>query len=144
MKRPVKPLLWVLFAVYLSVLLRITVFRSGFGTHPLFQDGEVLWVPFVELYNILQSSVPRFLYLFVGNLIWFFPLGLLLPLLTGARKSVILLGFLLSLGIEVCQYIFGTGFTEVEDLILNTLGTAAGYGALLALRRIQARLSQKT
>lgn len=52
---------------------------------------------------------------------------MLLPALTGIGKPVLLIGFLLSLGIEISQYIFGTGVTEVEDLILNTLGTALGY-----------------
>lgn len=127
MRRSMKAILWVLFVVYLLVLLRITVFRSDFGTHPLFQDGQIVWIPFVGLYQILQNNFFYFLYLFIGNLIWFVPLGLLLPALTGIGKPVLLIGFLLSLGIEISQYIFGTGVTEVEDLILNTLGTALGY-----------------
>lgn len=128
MKKLLKPLLWALLLVYLGVLLRITVFRSDFLDHPLFRDGQVLWVPFVSLYRILRNSIPHFIYLFVGNLIWFVPLGLLLPVLTGCGKKVILWGFLLSLLIECCQFVFGTGVTEVEDLILNTAGAAIGYG----------------
>lgn len=127
MRRPAKVLLWVLFLLYLAVLLRITVFRTDFGSHPLFADGTVIWVPFVSLWDILQNSVPYFIYLFVGNLIWFVPFGLLIPLLTRRSSGqTILLGFALSLLIEGMQFIFGTGFTEVEDLILNTLGTAIG------------------
>lgn len=136
MKKLLKPLLWALLLVYLGVLLRITVFRSDFLAHPLFRDGQVLWVPFVSLYRILRNSIPYFIYLFVGNLIWFVPLGLLLPVLTGCGKKVIGWGFLLSLLIECCQFIFGTGVTEVEDLILNTAGAAMGYG----LYRIGLRL----
>ena len=128
MKKYLKILLWALLLVYLGVLLRITVFRSDFLTHPLFRDGQVLWVPFVSLYRIFRNSIPYFIYLFVGNLIWFVPLGLLLPALTGCGKKAVLWGFLLSLLIECCQFVFGTGVTETEDLILNTLGAAMGYG----------------
>lgn len=135
-------LLWTLFVIYILILLRITVFRSDFGTHPLFQDGSILWVPFVSLIRILKNSVSYFVYLFVGNLVWFVPLGLLLPVLTGCGKKVILYSFLLSLVIEICQFIFGTGVTEVEDLILNTLGGAIGYGCLLVLELIAKRIKK--
>lgn len=143
MKRPLRILLWLLFLLYLAVLLKITVFRPDFGQHALFQNGTILWVPFVELFRILRNSRRMFLYLFVGNLIWFMPLGFLLPILTKLRRPVILLGFLLSLYIEVSQYIFGTGVSEVEDLILNTLGTALGYGLYLLCRRLRRSVSSK-
>lgn len=127
MKRRWKGLLWVIFLLYIGALLRITVFRSSFGSYPLFSHGQIELIPFVGLIKILHNSVRMFLYLFVGNLIWFVPLGLLLPVLTRARKSTILWGLGLSLYIEVSQFIFGTGVSEVEDLILNTAGTGIGY-----------------
>lgn len=142
MSRRKKFLLWALFALYLAVLLRITVFRSRFGSFDLC-SGTIVWVPFVELFGrTLHTSFFRFVYLFVGNLIWFIPFGLLLPLLTRRRSSAILLGFFLSLCIEILQFIFGTGVSEVEDLILNTLGTAAGYGLYLLLHRFNGRKSR--
>lgn len=134
-----KPLLWALFLLYLAILLKITVFRSGFGGHGLC-SGTIVLVPFVELFGkTLQTSFLRFIYLFVGNLIWFVPFGAILPLLTQRRTSTILLGFFLSLCIEILQFIFGTGVSEVEDLILNTLGTAIGYGLYWAASHIQHR-----
>ena len=139
MKRRWKGILWVIFLLYLGVLLRITVFRSSFGSYPLFSHGQIELVPFVGLIQILHNSVPMFLYLFVGNLIWFVPLGLLLPVLTKARKSTILWGLGLSLYIEVSQFIFGTGVSEVEDLILNTAGTGIGYLIYLGIRELRER-----
>ena len=127
MKRRWKGLLWVIFLLYIGALLRITVFRSSFGRYPLFSHGQIELIPFVGLIRIFHNSVPMFLYLFVGNLIWFVPLGLLLPVLTRCRKSTILWGLGLSFYIEVSQFIFGTGVSEVEDLILNTAGTVIGY-----------------
>lgn len=136
MKRSTKGILWVVFLLYLGVLLKITVFRSSFGSYSLCSHGQIELIPFVGLIQIFHNSVRVFLYLFVGNLIWFVPLGILLPLLTKVQRSTILWGFLLSLYIEVSQYIFGTGVSEVEDLILNTAGTAIGYGLFLLLRKV--------
>jgi glycopeptide antibiotics resistance protein len=128
MKKAKNAALWALFILYLLLLLRITVFRSSFGSYPLFSHGQILWVPFVSLWKIYQNSVSYFLYLFLGNLIWFVPFGILYPLLTGKGARTIIYCFLLSLLIETLQYVFGTGVSEVEDLILNTLGGAIGYG----------------
>lgn len=136
MKKSLRTGLWTLLILYLLVLLRITVFRSDFGSHPLFTDGEILWIPFVNLYRIMTISFGRFLYLFIGNLIWFVPLGLVLPALIPCGKKVVGYGFLLSLAIEFSQLMFGTGYTEVEDLILNTLGTAIGYGLFLLIHKL--------
>ena len=65
--------------------------------------------------------------------------GVMLPVLTKARKATILWGLGLSLYIEVIQYVFGTGVSEVEDLILNTAGTGIGYLVYLGGRRLYQR-----
>ena len=140
MKRRWKGILWVLFLLYIGVLLRITVFRSSFGSYPLCSHGQIELIPFVGLIKIFHNSVPMFLYLIVGNLIWFVPLGLLLPVLTKARKSTLLWGLGLSLYIEVSQFIFGTGVSEVEDLILNTAGTGIGYLVYWGIRELRGRV----
>lgn len=139
MKRRWKVVLWVVFLLYIGVLLRITVFRSSFGSYPLCSHGQIALVPFVGLIQIFHNSVGMFLYLFVGNLVWFVPLGVMLPVLTKARKATILWGLGLSLYIEVSQYVFGTGVSEVEDLILNTAGTGIGYLVYLGGRRLYQR-----
>lgn len=68
-----------------------------------------------------------FIYLFVGNIIWFVPFGMYLE---GQRKwklaAIVLCGFLFSLTIETSQYAFGRGFSELDDLILNTFGVFLG------------------
>ncbi len=140
MKRRWKGLLWAVLVLYLGILLRITVFRSSFGSYPLCSHGQIELIPFVGLIRIFHNSVPMFLYLFVGNLIWFVPLGLLLPMLTKCRKSTILWGLGLSLYIEMSQFLFGTGVSEVEDLILNTAGTGIGYVIYWGARKLRKRL----
>lgn len=62
------------------------------------------------------------------NILLFLPFGFF-SCLSKARPLVrnILRGLLLSLFIEVCQYIFCLGLFEWDDLIHNTLGYALGY-----------------
>lgn len=45
-----------------------------------------------------------------------------------------LLGLLFSFAIELLQYVFGTGISELDDLILNSLG--AWIGAVPGKRRM--------
>ena len=66
----------------------------------------------------------------VLNIIMFIPVGLLLGL--GFRemtwKKALLAGLGLSFFIELSQFIFKRGLCEVDDLIHNVAGCAAGYG----------------
>lgn len=119
----------VLFVGYLAVLLRITVFRSGFGAHGFCTDGKInlkLFEAYIPL--IRTHDWDRFVYLFVGNLIWFVPLGMYVRY-RKAKKGILraaVLGLALSFFIETMQYLFGTGISELDDLILNTAGAALG------------------
>lgn len=130
------------FFLYLIIVLRITVFRSGFGTHPLFADGFVNLTLFEDYLPLIRERHwYLFLYLFVGNIIWFIPFGMYLEY-TGQQKKgwrILLCGFLFSLTIESLQFVFGTGYSELDDLILNTLGAGIGAAAVKAVRRIRSR-----
>ena len=126
-----------LFIIYIGVLLRITVFRSGFGFRNLCQNGIINLTLFESYIPLIKSrDFIRIIYLFVGNIIWFVPFGFYLRSF-GKRKwklwEIWLLGLLISFGIEFLQYVFGTGISELDDLILNSLG--AWIGAVLGKRR---------
>lgn len=75
-------------------------------------------------------------YLFVGNIIWFVPFGFYLRHFGKVRKlwQIWLLGLLFSFAIEFLQYVFGTGISELDDLILNSFG--AWIGAIPGKRRM--------
>ena len=65
---------------------------------------------------------------YLGNIALFFPAGLLLPILfqkLGFLKTV-LLGLLISFGVEILQYILSSGYTDIDDVIMNTAGCALG------------------
>lgn len=122
-----------LFIIYLCILFRITVFRSGMSFSHLFENGTLNLIPFKDLLTIPRTSGWfRFIYLTVGNIVWFVPFGAYF-VYRKPKNSVLfacLSGLLLSFLIEFLQYMFGTGVSETDDLILNTLGTLAGALAM--------------
>lgn len=131
-EKKTKGIITVLFGIYMIIVLRITVFRSGFSLGHLFQNGSVnltLFQGYCEL--IRKREWFSFVYLFGGNIGWFLPFGMYLQYRRKERGIgwTVLYGFCFSLLIETLQYVFGTGFSELDDLVLNTLG--ALLGALL-------------
>ena len=71
------------------------------------------------------------------NFFLFVPMGFLVPLLWKqyrAEKYVLLFGFGTSFAIEVLQMFCGRT-TDVDDLLMNTLGALIGYWMFLAAER---------
>lgn len=119
----------ILFLCYLAVLLRITVFRSGFGAYAIGSHGQINLRLFADYLPLIQThDWDRLVYLFVGNIIWFVPLGMYVQHKKTKRGILwaAVSGLLLSLFIETMQYLAGTGISELDDLILNTIGAALG------------------
>lgn len=87
------------------------------------------WDPSVNLIPFSDEKDLRF-FLQIGlNAILFLPFGFLLPVLwkkCRSWKRTVPAGFLLSLTIEIIQ-LFSSRATDVDDLIMNTLGTFLGY-----------------
>ena len=74
-----------------------------------------------------------------GNSTMFIPTGIILPILYKKLNTfwkVIAAGALISICIEILQLPFASRASDVDDLILNTLGVAVGYGIYVAIKRI--------
>lgn len=136
----------LLMYVNLAVIIRFTLFpmeKVGGEIQPLVFDPahiipfNVNFVPFV---NILKHNTPGEIVMnILGNVALFIPTGILLPILyLGLDRfyKVIGVGALMSLGIELFQLLFSTRTTDVDDLILNTLGVAIGYAIYAAVYAI--------
>lgn len=88
-----------------------------------------------ETYNeiVKYQNINYFIINFLGNIIMFLPIGFFIPLLWKLEdKKVILIGFCSSLLIEITQLFLRRG-TDIDDLILNTLGVCLG---LLLYRKL--------
>lgn len=136
-------LLWA-FILYLSVLVQITTVRGGAGDRWLaelpLRLTRVNFVPLIGLYRLIRyGSAGDAAYNIIGNLLWFFPAGILLPVIWPKMRRfcrTLAFGASLSLVIELFQLLLGTGITDVDDIILNAAGAAAGYGMFILLQRI--------
>ena len=136
MKKPLKCVLCVLGAAWLLILLRLTVFRNGCFSHGLF-TGEIELNAFAFYAQLIRRRNWRyFIYLFGGNIAWFAPAGFFARLFGGRLLHALAAGLLLSLVVEAGQFILGSGVSELDDLILNTLGAVFGYAfGCIVLRR---------
>lgn len=131
-----KRFLWSsLLVFYLAALLQITVIRGGVGLASLLtapHDGST--VQLVPLWYTLQQAKAGWwaiVYPICGNLAWFLPLGLLLPRLWPQRfgrvTAVVGAALLLSASVEVLQWLFGSGISDVDDVLFNVAGAWLGY-----------------
>ena len=107
----------ILGCFYVIVVIYFTLmFRENEGT----KNVEVLGY----YKRIFESSEARADIL--KNIWLFVPLGAILYHIN-PRKTALLLPIVLSIIIEVIQYISGTGFCELDDVISNSFGGGIGY-----------------
>ena len=82
---------------------------------------------------------------YILNIIMFMPLGFLLPLIWRRYREMgrtVLTGFCMSLSIELSQ-LFCLRVTDIDDLTMNTLGTAVGFGCWIAFRCLFPKAGRK-
>ncbi|WP_257131741.1 VanZ family protein [Bacillus sp. AFS017336] len=136
-----KYLYWIIFGVYFTFLIDLTLFPFPYQKYLIqimIEDrlGDLNnFVPFKGVVDIIRSgSFTIALKQIGGNILLFIPFGLAWPILFPKimKRKTILIGFSLSLVIELTQGIAGLflGYNyrscDIDDLILNTLGTALG------------------
>lgn len=139
-ERRLERLAWAVFAVYGAVLTRIVLFKDV----PLYAifaaDGGRLrsfnGIPFATLAMLWDGSgLVRFLENAAGNVLLFVPLGLFLPLLLKkSGRQALVVGVAVSLCFEIVQYIGAYGAADIDDVLLNGLGTLLGIKLLTWLR----------
>ncbi len=145
----------VLLLMYLNlaVIIRFVFFpktRVDGHVQPLFFDPAAVFplrvnlVPFLHLFD--YDSIRDIVWNVAGNAVMFLPSGIFLPLVYRRLDSfgkVLAAGASLSLCIELLQLPFASRATDIDDVILNLLGIAAGYGIYAAFRHLKRSL-QKT
>ncbi len=131
----------VALIVYSAVMVSLTMlkafYRIGYLWDPAaHRNRSVELVPFNEVMSNSNWFIPVFGY--GGNIAFFVPFGMLAYVWfhqsRGAGTRMVLwstlTGFLVSLAIEVSQFLFSLGYSDIDDLLMNTLG--AFVGALFA------------
>ena len=143
-------MLFALFCIGAIALMASKGFREGgrnalalllgeyifllFCSTVLFRDinpgGRYYYGPFLSYERILKGVYDAILLpQIIMNLVAFLPVGFLGGCVF--RKNVFWrvlgLGFIVSLSIEIMQYVFQRGFSEFDDVFHNTLGAIIGY-----------------
>ena len=100
---------------------------------------RINWVPMVNLldYEVFNEILLNL----IGNTTMFIPIGIVWPCVfkeLNTPGKVIAAGIGFSLCIEILQLPFYDRVTDVDDLILNTLGYVVGYGIYLLVKKIGA------
>ena len=138
-----------LLLVYICIVVVVRFTFCPFGKvdgkiQPLLFDPEKvfpLWVnfkPFIYLFD--YPTMREALLNLIGNTAMFIPLGIVWPAVfkkLNTHGKVILAGVGVSLTIEVLQLPFFGRSTDIDDLILNTLGFLIGYGIYLLVRKLR-------
>ena len=114
----------LLLILYVILLFCITVFIRPIQDARLF-NLVPFWSyqAFIEGQNAVMAEK-------IVNVALFVPIGMLIPIAFSEIKwySVLLISVLLSLLIEVTQFLFYRGYSEVDDIIHNSLGALIGCG----------------
>lgn len=127
----------VLFLLFFAGIFYATMHRSPVDYSALVLRPFQVWID-----ARIQPELYRSMLM---NVLLFFPFGLFLPFVLAEEKgfaggpegvsprgrrnpviSALALGILCSLIVEALQYSFSLGRAETDDVIMNTIGTAAG------------------
>ncbi|AWE06952.1 teicoplanin resistance protein VanZ [Lysinibacillus sp. 2017] len=118
-------LLYAVLVFYLVVLFGLLFLKAR-------DFSSVNLVPFYSIGSFLFSDDPL-LHAFsfsnvIGNIVLFVPLGLYLSLFIREKNVVknVLLVIFISVSVEVLQFVFKVGATDIDDVILNGFGGFIG------------------
>jgi len=140
-KHPDLPKLRIILGSALLYYYLSVVFRNIVGIPSLREFsrllywGESLFNPIITLTPFVNEHPLEF----ILNVFLFIPLGFLFPLISTAHrqmKKLLLLGFGLSLTIEISQMFTRHRVSDINDLIANTLGALLGYLCFVLLTKL--------
>lgn len=146
-----------LFLIYIVLLFLVLVFKypTGMlqGTFENILEGkdvirlEPRLVPFQTIIEYVRNARvinDWFVKNLACNVIMFMPYGFLVPCFSKIRGcKLIASGCLLSVFIEILQYITALGQMDIDDVILNTFGTILGYAGFFIIRYMKRKIKSK-
>ena len=135
----------LLMFINLAVIIRFTFFPffpvDG-QVQPLVFDPSAVFplrVNLIPIERILWFDTPKDLLInIIGNVALFIPTGIIMPIVFKRLDrwwKAIPAGMLISLAIEVLQLPFASRASDIDDLILNSLGVIIGYCIFALVRR---------
>lgn len=127
---------WTMFFTYLAMMLMITFWSRESGS----RRGLDL-----ELFSTWGINRRNNAYV-IENVLLFVPYGILCPMAfryAEKFRRCLTVGALTSVSIELLQLATGRGFFQIDDILTNALGTAAGYLVYLPCSRIWNKMKKR-
>lgn len=125
-----KPWSRTVLAAYLLILLWLVLFKFSsdiFSVVAHHHATTLNLIPFVD-------NSPREMF---DNFVFFIPLGLLLGVnykAVSLRRKLAFV-FIVSLAVEITQFVLAIGIADITDVIMNTFGGLVGLALYDAIRR---------
>lgn len=126
---------WTLFFTCLAMILMITFWSRESGS----RKGMDL-----ELFSTWGINRRNNAYV-IENVLLFVPYGILCPLAfryAEKFRRCLMAGALTSVSIELLQLATGRGFFQIDDILTNILGTAAGYLVWFLFKKIRNKVGK--
>lgn len=131
---------YIVFVFYLLLLCWLVLFKFATSMEAIPHIRGINLIPF---HYDMENSVH--LKEVIYNIIVFIPCGVYLSAFL-SKKSIglgILITFILSMVLEVLQWIFAIGASDITDVIGNTLGGVIGLSTFLLMGKIAPKCRMK-
>ena len=126
--------LHILMYINLLVIIYFTFSPLCLDLNEIF-NCRINLIPFVYLLDYENEA--HMIFNVFGNILMFVPTGIILPVLYKRLDNFFKVtgtGLLMSLAIEILQLPFADRTSDVDDLLMNTLGVATGYVLFVIVR----------
>jgi glycopeptide antibiotics resistance protein len=119
-----------LFAAYLLILLWLVLFKLSYDPYAVIRDFQTRSLNLIPFAYARNSEM-------IANVVAFIPFGVMLGVnfRQGAFRYKIAVIFAFSVAVEIIQYCFAIGATDITDIIMNTLGGFLGLAGYVVVSR---------
>ena len=124
----------ILFVVYILLLIWIILLKTSFSFSDIIDLSGERSINLIPFYY--PTKVNFHLREVIANMLIFVPLGIYLKMLDTNSKKTILYGLIFGILLEVSQFIFKIGASDITDIITNASGTIIGAFGYILLEKI--------
>lgn len=135
---------WIPFLIYLGFLAYFLFFAELMGRTQEQMEYHYNLVLFKEIKRFITYrdilGTEAVLLNLVGNVAAFMPFGFFFPVISRRTRHwyvMVLLGAAFSLGIECIQLATKVGSFDVDDILLNTIGSLLGYWMFVLVQKVR-------
>lgn len=133
---------YIIFFVYILVTIRIILLKDV----PIYAISKGIFrsvnlIPFYTIWQFIIDSNISFMRAtanIIGNIGIFIPMGIFFPIVFKKlnKKTMVIAIIFISLGLEIIQYILALGSSDIDDVILNSLGGIIGITIYINMAKL--------